>query len=57
MLAAREGVMPELRQICVLISPAENVDAVRGRPRVSTGPGGVRPRPGPRVHRRGPRRL
>ena len=36
MLAAREGVMPELRQIGVLISPAENVDAVRslrrGRP-------------------------
>jgi hypothetical protein len=29
MLAAREGVMPELRQIGVLISPAENADAVR----------------------------
>jgi hypothetical protein len=29
MLAAREGVMPELRQIGVLLSPAENVDAVR----------------------------
>jgi hypothetical protein len=27
MLAAREGVMPELRQIGVLISPAENVAA------------------------------
>ena len=53
MLAARAGVMPELRQIGALISPAENVDADRSLRRVRP----VRSRPAPRVHRRGPRRL